>query len=306
MPPWQNPATKHHNFGLFHTKKTKKVKDSIIAEAVAHHSFHYLMRILMNANDPGTKSTYKPMYNLILKVKTLLMTMAELDPRLMVTSLDGNSTLITGNDKFPTTKKQFKKYFNCNWEVKNRSHQQNQIRLRCQINGNHTLNNIKHSVKPNKLLTWLAKEKVYLEADAFGIGKTKTIQYLTQIHPRLVNHTHLKMHHYDILKMTHISTKEVTKLDDSLTKHTNTMTEINKDTTIHCPTFEVFQTTIGTGLANARMETDIMGIKCQAGKAALLREFFLHTTATLEQKLDLPMSSEKTRCRLSSDKTTSI
>jgi len=70
--------------------------------------------------------------------------------------------------------------------------------------------------------------------------------------------------------MTHISNKEVTKLDDSLTKQTNTMTEMDKDTTIHCPTFEVFQTTIGIGPANAHVETDVMGIKCQANKVALL------------------------------------
>jgi len=30
---------------------------------------------------------------------------------------------------------------------------------------------------------WLAKEKVYLEADVLGIRKTKMIGYLTQIHP---------------------------------------------------------------------------------------------------------------------------
>jgi len=167
-----------------HTKKTKKVKDSIIAKAVVHHSFHYLMHILMNADDPSNKSVYKPTYNPILKVKTLLMMMAELDPQLPVTSLDRNSTLIIGNDKFPATEEQFKKYVTCDWEVKNDSHQQNWIHLRCQINGNQTLNNIKHSVKPNKLLMWLVKEKVYLKADALGIGKTKTLS-LTQIHPNL-------------------------------------------------------------------------------------------------------------------------
>jgi len=83
--------------------------------------------------------------------------------------------------------------------------------------------------------------------------------------------------------MTHISTEEAKNFNNSITKHMNTMTETNEDTMIHCPTFEVFQTTIGTRLANVHMETDVMGIKCQAGKVALLREFFLQTTATLEQ-----------------------
>jgi len=53
--------------------------------------------------------------------------------------------------------------------------------------------------------------------------------------------------------------------------------------TVHCPGFKIFQTTIGTG-TNPHIETDVLGIKCQAGKAALLCEFLIQTSLQLEQQ----------------------
>jgi len=44
------------------TKKTKKVKESIIVEVMVHHSFHYPMRILMNDNDPGAYQKFIQTY----------------------------------------------------------------------------------------------------------------------------------------------------------------------------------------------------------------------------------------------------
>jgi len=228
MPPWQNPVTKCHDFGFVpHTQKTKKAEESVTAEAVVYHSFHYPIHILMNANDPGTKSLYKTMYNPMPKVKTLLMMLAELNPGLTVMTLDWTSKLIARQDKFPATKEEFKKYFTCEWEA-NGSHQQNQIHLRCQINGNQTVSNIKHSFKPNKLLTWLAKEKVYLKADALGIRKTKTIGYLTHIHPQLVNCTctHIKTQIHDMLEMTLISTADAMNHDWDQQRNYNTLPHI--------------------------------------------------------------------------------
>jgi len=52
---------------------------------------------------------------------------------------------------------------------------------------NKTLNNLKHKLQPKNLLQWLCKEKVFLESDVLGISKTKTIGYLTGIHPQVVN-----------------------------------------------------------------------------------------------------------------------
>jgi len=51
---------------------------------------------------------------------------------------------------------------------------------------------------------------------------------------------------------------------------------------IHCLAFELFQTTIGIG-TNPRVETSVLGIKCQAGKVALICEFLLQTTGKIEE-----------------------
>jgi len=101
-----------------HKKKAKKAKESEkVGEATVELTFHYLMRILMTADNTGTKATAKSMYNPIPKAKMLLLTMAELDPGLMVTTLNGKSTLIIGKDKFPITETAFKQFFSCNWET---------------------------------------------------------------------------------------------------------------------------------------------------------------------------------------------
>jgi len=260
------------------TKKSKKVKDGVASEGVVNYSFNYPMRILMTTPKPSTKTTYKATYNPIPKTKTLMMTLAEIDHGLAVTSIDGKSTLIIKDDTFPKSEEQFKKFFTYDWEPNG-----TKVRLGCNINGNQTLNHLKHAVKPNRLIQWLRQERVFLEADQLGIGKTKTVGYFTNIHPRIVNRTSTKDKIYETLNTTIINPEEAAKLDSTLQDLINAMQENGDDATVHCPVFELFQTTIGIG-NNPRVETDVLGIKCQASKAALLREFLLQTSQTLEQQ----------------------
>jgi len=53
--------------------------------------------------------------------------------------------------------------------------------------------------------------KVFIEVDTLGIGKTKTIGYLTQIHPCIVNQTSTKDKLYNNLNTTIINPKEAAK-----------------------------------------------------------------------------------------------
>jgi len=95
---------------------------------------------------------------------------------------------------------QFKQYFNCEWE-KTGTTPHEKVILGCIINSNKTtLNNLKHETQPNSLLQWLRIEKVFLEADILGISKTKTIGYLTEIHPRAINQTNTKEKLLETLK----------------------------------------------------------------------------------------------------------
>jgi len=59
-----------------------------------------------------------------------------------------------------------------------------------------------------------------------------------------------------------ISYSEAQKLDHSI-KENNTMQEEEDKPTVHCPIFELFQTTIGIG-TTPHTETEVIGIKCQS------------------------------------------
>jgi len=102
---------------VHHKKNAKKPKETIATEGAMKLTIQYPMRILMNADGHGTKPAYKSRYNLIPKVKTLMLMMAALNPGLTVTALDGKSTLIISNDKFLATEAKFKQYFTCEWDV---------------------------------------------------------------------------------------------------------------------------------------------------------------------------------------------
>jgi len=126
---------------------------------------------------------------------------------------------------------------------------------------------LKHNAKPSCLLQWLNKEKVYIEADALGIGKMKTIGYLTGIHLHIINCTSTKEKLHDTLNTTFISYDEAQKLDSSMAERT--MQDDDDIPTVHCPVFKLFQTTIGIG-STPHIKTNIIGIKCQSRQVALL------------------------------------
>jgi len=245
-----------------HSKKNKKAKESVATEGEVQHTLIYPTRILMTADDPGTKKPYHSTYNPIPKTKTLLLTMANLDPGLSITALDGKSHLTIHKDTFPTSKDKFRQYFTCEWEQAHPK-QPAKVWLSVTIAGNRTLNSMKHKDKPSSFLQWLNQNKVFIEADALGLSKTKTIGYLTGIHPQLTNRTFTKDKLHDILNNTIIDFEEAKKLDHSLNQPTQTMTD-DEPPTVHCPIFELFRTTIGIG-TKPRIETDVIGIKCQSG-----------------------------------------
>jgi len=86
----------------------------------------------------------------------------------------------------------------------------------------------------------------------------------------LINHNHTRIKLAKTLEMTHIKYIEACKLDPNSTQVTNTMTDSGETPTVQCRPFEIFHTTIGSGPSNACHETDVIGIKCNVGKAALV------------------------------------
>jgi len=61
------------------------------------------------------------------------------------------------------------------------------------------------------------------------------------------------------------------------------MHDMGDVTIIHCLAFELFQTMIGIG-TNLWVETNVLGIKCKASKAALIHKFLLQTSSQIKNK----------------------
>jgi len=168
------PGVKAPRFKLVsHSKVSKKAKTANAEEAaIGNHAFQFKVRITMTDASPSRKPTKQSTYNLMPKTKILMMTMAEQDPGISITSIDGKSTIAIRSDTFPHMETQFKQYFNCEWE-KTGTAPCEKVILRCIINSNKTLNNLKHETQPNSLLQWLCNEKVFLEASILGIRKPR-------------------------------------------------------------------------------------------------------------------------------------
>jgi len=76
------------------------------------------------------------------------------------------------------------------------------------------------------------------------------------------NWTFTKDKLYDTFNNTFIEFEVAQKLNTSLTKSSQMMSD-DEPPTAHCPVFKLFQTTIGTG-TKPHIETDVIGIKCQS------------------------------------------
>jgi len=79
------------------------------------------------------------------------MTLAKIDHGLTVMSIDGKSTLTIKDNTFPKTEEQFKKFFTYEWEPTS-PFKGSHVQLGCTVKGNQTLNQIKHTIKPNSLI----------------------------------------------------------------------------------------------------------------------------------------------------------
>jgi len=119
-------------------------------------------------------------------------------------------------------------------------------------------------------MQWLSTKKIYLDADDLGICKTKMVGYLTNIHPQVIHHTSTKQKISDTLNLNMITPNKAILLDPSLQATIDTAQETADKTMMHCPQFKIFQTTIRVNNGNTRFTTDVLGIKCAAGKITLL------------------------------------
>jgi len=113
-----------------------------------------------------------------------------------------------------------------------------------------------------KFINWLKQEKIFIESDLLGIAKTKTIGYLTKLHPKLTNHTFLKPLLLSLLEDIVLDPALACELDPMI-KHQQTEVMSNGDFLSVAPLdFEIYKTRISCSRDKDKISTDVLGIKC--------------------------------------------
>jgi len=117
----------------------------------------------------------------------LLWTMLKDKSSLVLSTPNNNRQLELASNTLPTSKNEFKKFFNVS-TTRVESRNQTHVCIGCHVLSNRSLGNIKFRSKDNNLLAWLKKANVFVEADSLGTDRPVTIGYFTKIDPFL---THL-------------------------------------------------------------------------------------------------------------------
>ncbi len=204
----------------------------------------------------------------------LFAEMIKYDSTITVENVTDDSQIQLVTDALPTNEETFKKYFTVTNDMRQTGNKQ-YIIVGCHLTSERTIRDIKFdSTKTTKFIDWLAKEEIFIESNSLGIKKTATVGYLTKLHPRLTSRTNLKPIMIDELSEIILDPTLACELDPSQKQlHTDAMS--NGDLFIPAlPEFELYKTHISHRRDNARVKTDVIGIKCAVEKARLLKEFF--------------------------------
>jgi len=89
----------------------------------------------------------------------------------------------------------------------------------------------------------------------------KTVSYLTNIHPRVINCLSTKQKLFDTLNLTIITPDAAILFNASLQVHIDATEEIGDEAMIHCPPFKIFQTTIEVTNGKTQFTTKVVEIK---------------------------------------------
>jgi len=151
---------------------------------------------------------------------------------------------------------------------------QQHIIIGCHMMSKQTIHEIKFNKDKPTFMTWMKKEKILIESDSLGVTKTTSIGYLTNLHPTLMNRTNLKQLLNDALKDIVLDTQLAVELDLEL-KTSQVTAKANVDMFIPAvPPFKLYKTCLTTGWDKEKVKTDIIGIKCAAAQARLLKDFY--------------------------------
>jgi len=137
-----------------------------------------------------------------------------------------------------------------------------------------SLSQIKFKSSDNHLLTWLKKERIFVDSDSLGIARPTTIGYFTQIAPDLTHLANFRDHLVNQMMLIEIAADDAIALAPHLkAAQLEAMSSGDEFTTI-LPNFEVYRTRLSHGRTPSQVTTDVIGIKCEPRDAKLLTEFF--------------------------------
>jgi len=212
-------------------------------------------------------------FNPVANMQNILTELPKYEPSIVVVNPTTNAQIVLSTTPLPTNEDEFKKFFTITTDARATTNQQRVV-IGCTLLSERTITEIKFDRTKPELLEWMKNQKIFVESDSLGVNKTTTIGYLTRLHPQLTNRNTLKALLNVALEDIYIDPKLATDLDPTLTdKHTEAMS--NGDVFVpEVPPFEVYKTRITHGRDQTKIFTHVIGIKCAAPQAKLLKEFY--------------------------------
>ncbi len=192
---------------------------------------------------PCTKDKFNPVTNMHM----LFSEMLKYDPLITVENPTDDNQIQLATGAIPMKKEEFKKYFMVTHDTHPQGTQPHII-IGCYLTSKCTIRNIKFdSTQTTKFINWLSKAKIFIKSDSLGIKNTATVGYLSKVHPRLTNRTHLKPILIDKLNTIAINPSLACELDPSQKPLLKTAKANGDMFNPKLPPFELFKTHISYG-----------------------------------------------------------
>jgi len=203
----------------------------------------------------------------------LLRTMLKDEPSLVLHTPNNDQQIVLASESLPIGEKAFKQFF----KVSNpRAERQNlsYFCIGCHVFSNRTLGNIKFHSPENQLLTWLKKNKVFVESDNLGTDRPVTVGYFTKIDPTITHLANFHAHLVNQLMLIEIDVDTAIELAPHLkTAQADAMSN-GDDFVPILPPFELYKTRLTAGREPSQVKTEVIGVKGAPKDAKLLGEFF--------------------------------
>jgi len=206
-------------------------------------------------------------------MRTFLTELVKHEPSILIVNPIDKTQLIVAKDPLPTNEHDFKKLFTISTDMRASTKQQHII-IGCNMMSKCTIREIKFDKTKTTFMTWMKREKIFIESDSLGVAKTTSIGYLANLHPILMNRSNLKQLLTAALEDIVINAQLAVDFDLDL-KNAQATAKANGNMFIPTvPPFELYKTRITMGRNNDKVKTNIISIKCAMAKARLLKEFY--------------------------------